>query len=1022
MKLAKKKIIKLAVNAVLIVVLIAALILGNKIVFTYSQEISTLLSPAIVDEETMEQSSASGQAMSRRIVEEGAVLLKNENDCLPLDAAAVKQINVFGWRSVDWIYGSEGPNASGGVAPEDDDFNKNIDICKALNTYGVQYNRRLYDMYCSYYAPDHQSANLKGQHISNLVPLREPKITDKAYYSDDLLSYSKQYSDVAIVVIGRMAGEGMNARTDVQLKKGPGAVNDNSKHYLEISDEEKGLLEYCGKNFEKVIVVLNVANPFECGFLNTIEGIDACLYVGFTGTRGAEAIPKLLYGDVSPSGRTVDTFPYDAFTNPGNVFLNKTYTDNETEYMDIVENIYIGYKWYETADAEGVWDDYENGYNDVVQFPFGHGKSYTTFDWTVKGFYLHEDEKDNEEGEEAQPEELAVGSDVTSATKIDVVVNVKNTGNFRGRDVVEAYVTAPYTGRIEKAFVSLVAYNKTNILEPGADEDITLTIDCYDFASYDCYDLNKNGNTGYELEAGKYTIKLMTDSHNVKQLTAESEEEDASPVYAAYDFNVAETELIKIDPVSKNPVDNLFTGASTVDAVPLDANSKDGSYKADIPWFTRSAFTKPSEWAAMNVKRAITPDAVNAYKYTVEEARAWDNAAVDEFGNAIEGGSVTWGKNNNLKLAVNGIITELGKKLGADYGAEEWDDVLDQITYSEFTTLVNGYYSSAAINSVGKPELKDLDGPAQIKGFNYAPRGTGYPTMTVLAATWNPNLAYEFGKAFGDDMKSVGVSGLWGWAIDSHRSAFFGRNHESPSEDAHLAGKTVSNAVKGLNTRGRYCFLKHFAVYGYASSDANNGNNVWMTEQTLREIYIKPFRMAFLEGGALGTMTTYHGVGGEHSETTVGLITGVLRNEWGFKGAVTTDYIHENTYCDAIIRSGGNLGMGCRLSFGGYDSSASPRLQRRMRESVKQVLYVWLHADYNARQYALNPDASDTVTASSSILTWSWWQPLVYTLDVCVAVGCALWATLIAVSVFMPDKKKEAEADENAEPAADNKA
>lgn len=1003
MKITKKNIIKIAVNAFLIVVLIVAAVIGNKIVFTYSQEISTLLSPAIVDEELMEQSSVSGQAMSRRIMEEGAILLKNENGCLPL-ALDVKQVNVFGWRSVDWIYGSEGPNASGGVAPEDDDFNKNIDICKALNTYGVQYNKRLYDMYCSYYAPDHQSANLKGQHISNLVPLREPKITDKSYYSDDLLNYSKGYSDVAIVVIGRMAGEGMNARTDVQLKKGPGAVNDTSKHYLEISDEEKGLLEYCGANFKNVIVLLNMANPFECGFLDTINGIDACLYVGFTGTRGAEAIPKLLYGDVSPSGRTVDIFPYDAFTNPGNVFLNKTYTDNKTEYMDIVENIYIGYKWYETADVTGVWAGYEKGYESVVQFPFGHGKSYTSFEWTVKGFYLHSEDADEEEPVEILPE-----SNVTHQTKIDVVVNVKNTGAFRGRDVVEAYVTAPYTeGGIEKAHVSLVAYGKTDVLEPDADEDITLTVDCYDFASYDCYDLNKNGNTGYELEAGKYILKLMTDSHNIKLINTGKTDENGEEVFAdaAYGFNVEETELIKLDPVTQKPVDNLFTGASAVDAVPIDANSKDGSFKADIPWFTRSGFTKPAEWAAVNVERAITPDAVNAYKYTAERAKAWDNATVDEFGNAVPTSAVNWGKNNNLKLAENGIITELGKKLGADYNAPEWEDVLDQITYSEFTNLVNGYYSSAAINSVGKPELKDLDGPAQIKGFNYAPRGTGYPTMTVLAAAWNPELAYEFGKAFGDDMKSVGVSGLWGWAIDSHRSAFFGRNHESPSEDAFLAGKTVSKAVKGLNTRGRYCFLKHFAVYGYASSDSNNGNNVWMTEQALREIYLKPFRMAFIEGGALGTMTTYHGVGGEHSETTVGLITGVLRNEWDFKGAVTTDYIHENTYCDAIIRSGGNLGMGCRLSFGGYDSSASLRLQHRMRESVKQVLYVWLHADYNARQYALNPDASDTVTASSSILTWSWWQPLVYTLDVCVGVGCALWAALIAISVFMPAKKK----------------
>ena len=204
---------------------------------------------------------------------------------------------------------------------------------------------------------------------------------------------------------------------------------------------------------------------------------------------------------------------------------------------------------------------------------------------------------------------------------------------------------------------------------------------------------------------------------------------------------------------------------------------------------------------------------------------------------------------------------------------------------AEATDIINNYYGSDAINSVGKPYLADFDGPSQIKGFNYAPRGTGFPTMVVIAATWNPNLAYEFGKAYGDDMKALGVFGVWGWAIDTHRTAFFGRNHESPSEDATLASVIVTNAVKGLNTRGRYCFLKHFALYGYG------GDNIWTTEQALRENYLRPFHDAVVDGGALGMMTTYQGVGAEHSETTEALLSGVLRGEWDFKGAITTDYI-----------------------------------------------------------------------------------------------------------------------------------
>lgn len=988
----KRNIVKLSVNGFLIVVLVVALIVGNSIAFRFEQEISTLLSPPIVDEEAMAQSSEVGQEMSRRIMEEGAVLLKN-NGALPLDKS-IKQVNVFGWRSVDWIYGSEGRNASGGVAPEDDDFNKNVDLCKALNAYGVQYNRRLYDMYCKYRKPDHQSADLKGAHISELTPLKEPKINDKSYYTDDLLSYSEQYSDTALVVISRMAGEAMNGSTTMQEKAGPGSINDNTRHYLELSTEEEALLKYCGEKFENVIVLMNMSNPFECGFLDTIEGIDACLYLGFTGTRGAASIPKLLYGNVSPSGKTVDIFPYDMFTNPGNVFLSKTYSDNGQSYMDITENIYVGYKWYETADAEGVWDEY-GGYDKVVQFPFGHGLSYTEFDWTVKGFYLHNDKL----GEDEEPTELAPNGNITDKTKIDVVVNVKNTGNVRGRDVVEVYVTPQYyEGEIEKASVSLVGFNKTNILEPQADEDITITLDAYDFASYDCYGLNNKGedtHTGWELDAGKYTLSLRTDSHTVKDVYYKDGKEKQA---GSFDYNVAELINIDVDPVTESPVDNLFTGEKTIDAAPIDANSKDGTFTADIPWFTRSSFVKPSGWSEINTSRAITPDMGNPWDYNKARAEAWDNAKVDEFGDATPTDKPTWGAKNGLKLAENNAITDLGKKLGENYDADEWGAVLDQVTPAEFVSLTNRYYGSAEIGSVGKPWLRDLDGPAQIKGFNYAPRGTGYPTMVTVAQTWNPNLAYEFGKAFGDDMKGVGVMGVWGWAIDMHRSAFFGRNHESPSEDAYLAGRIITNAVKGLNTRGRYCFLKHFALYGYG------GTNIWTTEQGLREIYLRPFRMAFVEGGALGCMTTYQGVGGEHSETTVGLLTGVLRKEWKFKGAITTDYIGNNVWCDSILRAGGNLGMGVSLSIGSYNESSSARLQQRMRESVKQVLYMWLHADYNERMYIANPDQNDTIITTTSINTWSWWQPMLYSLDVFIGVGCALWLILVLFSVFLKSK------------------
>lgn len=1015
------KVVKLIINFSAILIIAVALIVGNTILPNFESEISTLLSPPIVDTQSLALSSQNGQNLSARIMEEGATLLKNDG-ALPLDYETDKKVNVFGWRSIDWIYGSEGQNASGGVAPEDDDFSKNIDIYKALKKYGVQYNEKLFNMYYQFEQPKHQSANLRAVHISTVTPLREPNVNDRTYYSQELLDYSEEYSDVAIVMIGRMAGEGMNCSTTSQVKGGPGATDDYTRHYLEISVEEEELLKYVGANYEKVIVLLNVANPFECGFLETIPGIDACMYIGFTGTRAAISLPKLLYGEVSPSGKLIDTFPYDMFTNPANNWLSqKTFTDFSYGYVDYVEGIYVGYKWYETADVEGVWDDVDNvygkGYEGVVQFPFGYGQSYNTYSWTI-----------------GDPS-LAPGSAVTNATTITFPVTVKNNGNYPGREVVAIYATVPWMqGGIEKASVQLVTFAKTNLLQPGAEETIEVTVDFDDVASYDCYDMNGNGHKGYELEAGTYSLKFMTDSHTVK--TANYAGDDAE---AIFDYVVEETQKITHDKDTGNPVGNLFTGEDAVDTSPLDGN--EGSFVADIPWFKRGQFTKPETWGAIkNNRRAATPSAKSVSLYGPARAKAWDNATgVDEFGDPIPTTKPTWGANNGKKLAENGVITELGKKLGADFNAPEWEAVLDQLQISEVVSVVNHYYGSKAIASVGKPYISDLDGPSQIKGFNYAPRGTGYPTMVTIAMTWNPKLAFEFGKSYGDDMIAVGVTGVWGWAMDMHRTAFFGRNHESPSEDGMLAGIMISNAVKGLYTRGRNCYIKHFALYGTA------GSSIWLTEQAFREIYLKGFRMAFVDGGALGCMTTYQGIGIEHSETTVALLKGVLRKEWGFNGSITTDYIGHRQYCDAIIRMSGNLGMG--VSLGSmeadgvvYNSSSSARLQHRLRESAKQVLYTWLRTDYRADDYAeysklvkdiadgkvnkeqyiaQNPEkwaeyqknypvaeTGETMLSTSTIMTWIWWKPLVASVNVCATTLLVMWGVLILIGTFVPNKKK----------------
>lgn len=1002
-----KKIANAIVFGVTTAALVAGLIVGNSLVKKYENEINSYLNAPIVDESALELSSTNGQELSKKLMQEGAILLQNDGT-LPLSRSETNKVNVFGWRSVDWVYGSDGRNASGRVAPEDGDYNKNIDLVKALQNYGIETNSRLYDMYRAYSKPMWELVDTRNTFIGEMTPLKEPDINDlsggeekNGYYTNDLLSYCKEYSDTAFVVIGRMAGEGMNCSPTGQVKEGNVNTDDYTRHYLEISTEEEAMLRYCGENFKNVIVFINSANPFEMGFMKTIPGLDAAMYVGFTGTRAASALPKLIYGEVSPSGRTVDTFPYDMFTNPANIYLGgQQYLDSNISYTDAIENVYLGYKWYETADNEHYWDsvnnDYGTGYDGVVYAPFGYGLSYNDYSWNVTKIEV------NRKGEE-NPIAYTENMTFLDTDKIEFTVAVTNNGTVPGQDVVEIYAIAPYYGHtneqaIEKPYVNLAGFGKTNILEPNSTEEIKITVDPYDFASYDCYDRNSNGFKGYELEHGQYTLSLRTSAHSVKKVTFDSNE-----VNGDFAFKVDSDIKIENDPVTEKPVKNLFTGEDAIDMTPIDATEKDGSFDPGINWLSRKSFTSLEDLnTSYKARRNITPSAKQSTN-SAERIKAWDNATgVDEFGDPIPTENPTWNANNGLKVAENGVINDLGKKLGADYDAEEWNAVLDQLSIEEVVSMIGGYYGSKPLNSIGKPALTDVDGPSQIKSFVAAPRGTGYPTMTTIAATWNTKLLYEFGKSFGDDMKSLGVMGDWGFAMDCHRTAFFGRNHESPSEDMMLAGTLMAQAVRGLGARGRYNMMKHFALYGYG------GTNIWMTEQGLRENFLKSFRKVVLDGGCLGVMTTYQGVGAEHSETTQALLRGVLRKEWDFKGAITTDYIGTNSYCDTLLRCGGDFGMGVKLgTVDGvkYDYNSTPRVQHALRDVAHHVTYMWLRANHYKEQYELNPSDDDKFISSVSIDSWCWWKPVVLTLNITIGTLLTMWGGMVLISFIVKEDK-----------------
>ena len=1021
------------IQMVLIAIIITALVVGNVIVLepqmesnitglqAYFEEVLNF-HPFATSDSTINAARAEGQELSKQIVQEGSVLVKN-NGTLPLDKNVHTQVNVFGHASIDWVYGGSG---SGQVLPENNNAAENIDFLKALTMYEIDYNESLITMYNSFAAP-FGDVGSSGTMYDHFYRLAEPSISDSKYYTSSLLDEAKSYSDTAFVVIGRHAGETEDP-TRVQYKHNAKTKVDTSRHYLEISTEEEELLKYVGANYENVIVIINSTNTMELDFVDTIPGIDACLVVGATGTRAAEAIPSVLYGEVSPSGRFTDTYAYDMASN---VNFKRTssagighYTNAQELYptgagsnagsstriapafIDYIEGVYLGYKWYETADVEGIWKDYTReildaedkpytvtGYNSVVQYPFGYGLSYTTFDWTVESLSLPD------------------GSEINRDSQISITLSVSNTGEVAGKDVVEVYLTPEYkAGGIEKPHVNLVAFAKTGSINPGEKQTLTININVDDLACYDAYDLNGNGNKGYELDAGKYEIKLMTDSHNVKNVSFASGGKDIPGVIT---YNVSETINLKTDKVTGAEITNKFTGEDAIDGVSLDGSNSN----QNIGFITRANFPDPYEIADVQ-DREMADNVKEFNTYSKSQASAWDNAETDIFGNATNQDAVTWnvaagtleyngvsyadsvGSDGKAKVYMNNKITSLGLALGSDYNHPLWDAVLNQITLGEAVDLIRaGNFGNAAIGSVGKPKLTDHDGPAQVRSFNAGnQRGTGFPCVTVLGQTWSTSLAYSFGINYGKEMGTQGIAmdGTYGFGANLHRSAWGGRNYEYFSEDGFLAGTMLAEQVRGLSNTGKYCYLKHLVLY--ETEHERDSMYTWCNEQALREIYLVPFEKAIQDGGCVGIMSSYNRIGNVWTGGSEALIQGVIRDEMGFNGTVVTDYVDSwsTSYMsiEDAVRAGGDINLGQRNSSLDTGFDDSNRIQNQAKEVCHHVLYMFLHPIYENSEYNASDDV-EQIVVGTVIEPWVWWKLALTDLNIIVGVLCGYWLYFI---------------------------
>ncbi|MGL5260462.1 MAG: glycoside hydrolase family 3 protein, partial [Lachnospiraceae bacterium] len=853
-KFDKKKMFLFNCEAALVSVLVL-IITVNAICVGPMSTLITQLFPDTkgISEETLAESSALAEEMANQ----GTVLLKNDNSFLPIDITA---LNVFGWASTNPCYGGTG---SGSIDPE-----TCVTLLQGLTNAGIQYNTELEEFYVNYRA-DRPEVGMWSQDWT----LPEPVA---GTYTTDLLNSAKEFSDTALIVITRVGGEGADVPTDVSKVTYEGNPGDfpAGEHYLQLSKTEREMVELVTSNFENVIVLYNGSNAMELDWVDEYSQIKSTIWLPSPGQEGFNALGKIITGELNPSGKTVDTFVKDLTKTPTwNNFGTFEYDNAEGyHFVNYVEGIYVGYRYYETYFLNN-----EEGYNNAVQYPFGHGLSYTTFEQTM--------------GE--------LVADGTGNYSVDVTVT--NTGSVAGMDVVQIYQTAPYyEGGIEKSAVALVDFEKTEMLEPGASETITITFNEEDLASYDTY-----GEGAYVLDAGIYEIKLMKNSHEV--IDSKTFEVASKIVYNEENKRSSDLE------VATNTFEDFTSGELTYLSRANNFENHDVVLAAPTSY-------------SMNADSLAT--VTNHETYVIEND---ENDVMP-----------TVGVNNGI---------ELFELRGKEYDDELWDSLLDQLTVEEMKNLIGlGGYQTIAIESVKKLATVDADGPAGYSSFfNETIKGTPFPGATMIAATWNKELAYQRGVSMAKEADGINVSGWYAPAMNIHRSAFAGRNFEYYSEDPIMSGYMAAEEVRGAQENGLYAYIKHFALND--QEEQRTGLLcTWANEQTIREIYLKPFEDAVKDGGATAVMSSFNYIGNEWAGGCSELLNDVLRGEWGFRGMVLTDYFGGYGYMDAdkAIRNGNDIMLSpSGHEFGWLDDTTSATAVSAMRTSSKNIMYTVV----NSRAY-----------------------------------------------------------------------
>ncbi len=911
------------------------------------------------------------QDVCERAEGEGAVLLKNDNNALPISSSS--SISFFSQSSVDLVYGGTGSGSvDTSTAPtlkeafESRGFNVNQTLWSFYNTgAGSSYRREV---------PAIASCSAEGDYVINEVPW--------SVYTDEVKNSFASYGDAAIFVLGRSGGEGADvARTE--------ALDDGlDGDYLKLTTEEKEVLTQLATlkaqgTFKKIIVLVNSSNTPHCDFLENEEyDIDAALWIAGPGAYGTNSIADIICGNTNPSGRTVDTWLYNNFDNPSLTnFGDFTYTDaaavgltdtndayqTNVNYVVYQEGIYVGYKYFETR-----YEDYVIGqgsagtynYEDTVYAPFGYGLSYT--EWEYSGFSVEE----------------------TDDT-FEVSLTVKNAGDVTGKHSVEIYMQKPYTDYdkdygIEKSSVELVGFTKTDDIRPGYTENVTISVDKSEMKAYDSY----NAKT-YIVDEGNYYLTVGSDSHDAANniLAAKGytpsntsnrmdADGNAALVYT-YEQEDFDDETYSVSEVTGEEITNQFDDT--------DINLYDG-LDEEVTYLSRSDWTGTLDTEGIELKATS-----KLYTDCLDEWTTPENdAEMPEYG-----------ASNGLTMAM---------MMGLDYDDPAWDDLLDQMSFSEQESLIiNGFHSTDAIESISKPATRETNGPSGITNsfINGSSSGMAYPAETIMAATWNKDLLYEIGECIGVQGLKSDTQGVYAPGANIHRNAYCGRNYEYFSEDDFLSGELLAADVEGIQSKGVYVFMKHFALNDQETH--RGGIMTWANEQTIRETYLGAFEKGVTEGHAKGAMTVMNRIGYQWGGAHEGLLTDVLRNEWGFDGIVITDYSSNSNYTSHVngLQAGSDLWDGFS-----YTETNTPYLNafesdayvcQLMRQATHRILYV-----------QVNSSAMNGISSSDRIVTiLTWWQTTLIVVDVVLGVLFAGCLVMLILSILKGRKQNSEPAEQN---------